>query len=194
VTDRLLGDGCSTPFGITEVGAREGELTHGLYLTCSTPFGITEVGAGGKLVKFSGDGECSTPFGITEVGARTEYGSRTSIPRKCSTPFGITEVGALGVPRLDARLDVLNAFRHHRGGRPADEAAALTWGECSTPFGITEVGASAALRRPDVAAGCSTPFGITEVGAAARGWAVAARYVLNAFRHHRGGRIERVVH
>ena len=33
----------------------------------------------------------------------------------CSTPFGITEVGTRRRPRSSQRLDVLNAFRHHRG-------------------------------------------------------------------------------
>ena len=39
------------------------------------------------------------------------------IHRVCSTPFGITEVGMNGRDRgHSSRLDVLNAFRHHRVG------------------------------------------------------------------------------
>ena len=62
--------------------------------------------------------------------------------------------------------DVLNAFRHHRGGHSTDQRRGLRhdgrW--CSTPFGITEVGIDSA-RRP---------------------W-LRCQIVLNAFRHHRGG-------
>ena len=41
---------------------------------------------------------------------------------------------------LSAMLDVLNAFRHHRGGH--FKVVARVWPSevCSTPFGITEVG------------------------------------------------------
>ncbi len=109
---------------------------------------------------------------------------------------------------------VLNAFRHHRGGhqQPArprlkfDSAQRLSasqrWASgdlpltrqgraCSTPFGITEVGIAVARAfQPGCQAECSTPFGITEVGIRlTRRESRAAKYVLNAFRHHRGGHL-----
>ncbi len=34
----------------------------------------------------------------------------------CSTPFGITEVGIRRGSRQEPLRNVLNAFRHHRGG------------------------------------------------------------------------------
>jgi len=76
----------------------------------------------------------------------------------------LTEVGGrcrwhAGVERI-----VLNAFRHHRGGRNSDWAMFLRSISCSTPFGITEVGGR--RNRPSD----------------------ARERVLNAFRHHRGGR------
>jgi len=60
---------------------------------------------------------------------------------------------------------VLNAFRHHRGGRTFMVRGVLAADKCSTPFGITEVGALRRVLRFL--------------------WPV---HVLNAFRHHRGGR------
>ena len=62
--------------------------------------------------------------------------------------------------------DVLNAFRHHRGGHTLRlSIAALKGVQCSTPFGITEVGIGihGALSSSSRVV-CSTPFGITEVG------------------------------
>jgi len=107
---------------------------------------------------------CSTPFGITEVGIPPMPLNRSST-LMCSTPFGITEVGIpLPLPPWLV-VEVLNAFRHHRGGHPprqnVDRARRA---ECSTPFGITEVGISESAISCRVAVKCSTPFGITEVG------------------------------
>ena len=59
-------------------------------------------------------------------------------------------------------IDVLNAFRHHRGRH---------------------------LKEADFEPGentCSTPFGITEVGTLRVGPVDGLLRVLNAFRHHRG--------
>ena len=62
---------------------------------------------------------------------------------------------------------MLNAFRHHRGGHPADvEGETAEVIECSTPFGITEVGIRTGVVERQRRARCSTPFGITEVGIA----------------------------
>jgi len=130
---------------------------------------------------------------------------------------------------------VLNAFRHHRGGRNANDHVAGPRQACSTPFGITEVGGTCsssyqrwvssaqrlsasqrwagghpfsgplpysgaqrlsasqrwAARRfaPCLTASeCSTPFGITEVGGCSSHQPEPIQQVLNAFRHHRGGR------
>src|SRR5271157_5922003 len=65
----------------------------------------------------------------------------------CSTPFGITEVGIwlarFGFP---GSLEVLHAFRHHRGGHTNSYVTAARSVRCSTPFGITEVGIRLASR------------------------------------------------
>jgi len=88
-----------------------------------------------------------------------------------------------------ADFDVLNAFRHHRGGHVSIAIGRLSKrGMCSTPFGITEVGIIGRGVDEGLVGMCSTPFGITEVGM--RGHSLAPRTspcVLNAFRHHRGG-------
>jgi len=60
---------CSTPFGITEVGAPNATPLMQTWMECSTPFGITEVGAWKMFVPPFWLKLCSTPFGITEVGA-----------------------------------------------------------------------------------------------------------------------------
>ena len=111
--------------------------------------------------------------------------------RVCSTPFGITEVGTEPASRVALEhRQVLNAFRHHRGGHiAATSVTARCRLMCSTPFGITEVGITlrrhdrrrdrrgaqrlsasqrwarrSQLTSPDRSTMCSTPFGITEVG------------------------------
>ena len=111
---------------------------------------------------------------------------------ECSTPFGITEVGIARLDAVIAQRDVLNAFRHHRGGHCAARtglhaanraqrlSASQRWAlsgsgssmsdssSCSTPFGITEVGIHVDGLVDHGSDVCSTPFGITEVGMAAR--------------------------
>ena len=45
---------------------------------------------------------------------------KTAARGECSTPFGITEVGMpASIARFRDFADVLNAFRHHRGGHVA---------------------------------------------------------------------------
>ena len=109
-------------------------------LECSTPFGITEGGIPAPWFNGSSLVACSTPFGITEGGIRRGRDDRVHHV-ECSTPFGITEGG---IPILEEGWQpggqVLNAFRHHRGGHlpvlPVSPAKPV----CSTPFGITEEG------------------------------------------------------
>jgi len=85
---------------------------------------------------------------------------------ECSTPFGITEVGASkSRDRVILEAWVLNAFRHHRGGRTLVRRRPGLGDRCSTPFGITEVGAGGFEAIEFASEMCSTPFGITEVGA-----------------------------
>jgi len=85
--------------------------------------------------------------------------------QQCSTPFGITEVGGeFSRTRVADARDVLNAFRHHRGGRLQASIDLVNKSVCSTPFGITEVGGPGWKRLNVVSIVCSTPFGITEVG------------------------------
>ena len=89
-------------------------------------------------------------------------------------------------------VQVLNAFRHHRGGHaavPAAEDSRQVW--CSTPFGITEVG----IRWLCVPL-LSVKLSAQRLSASQR-WASQRRrrsiytylLVLNAFRHHRGGHV-----
>ena len=166
-------------------GASTADLVHGLP-GCSTPFGITEVGIVWSRAARP-DRPCAQRLSASQRGASRPASVRAAGPCMCSTPFGITEVGiisrrsihATSAQRLSASQRsasrpcsvtvravelVLNAFRHHRGGHaPAfGRTWPLAW--CSTPFGITEGGIS-----PYVPP-CR-----------------AVRSVLNAFRHHRGG-------
>ncbi len=86
--------GCSTPFGIYEVGTLVGykPLAFLHLLGCSTPFGIYEVGTSQIDLKAACIKLCSTPFGIYEVGTRAVDGD-FRYWSACSTPFGIYEVG-----------------------------------------------------------------------------------------------------
>ena len=128
-------------------------------------------------------GQCSTPFGITEVGISPSTPFVTSL-QVCSTPFGITEVGMDGLRQGEIRIDVLNAFRHHRGGHRHDQPVDAAQ-QCSTPFGITEVG----ILRIEIA--CSAQLVLNAFrhhrGGHSRDGVPIASAVLNAFRHHRGG-------
>jgi len=111
---------------------------------------------------------CSTPFGITEVGGSSSDGRRPW-PKLCSTPFGITEVGGRGArARGHHLLEVLNAFRHHRGGRSTSSY--------QSPSRSCAQRLSASQRWADW--GCDILY--------------ARRGVLNAFRHHRGGRLRNI--
>jgi len=134
---------CSTPFGITEVGALRLVSDHGPHARCSTPFGITEVGA-----RPARRGRCHLPcaqrLSASQRWAHSPSLDPLSPAAQCSTPFGITEVGATAQAFRPFAGPVLNAFRHHRGGRGLWSGASRGWlCVCSTPFGITEVGALA---------------------------------------------------
>ncbi len=83
-------------------------------------------------------------------------------------------------------MEVLNAFRHHRGRHAMLRNGRQVPRWCSTPFGITEVGTHLAIDFQDRRQACSTPFGITEVGTRCAVKAPDNPAVLNAFRHHRG--------
>ncbi len=84
--------------------------------------------------------ECSTPFGITEVGTgRVAHG--------CGCDGDVLNAfrhhrGGHSRPGASPgrRTTVLNAFRHHRGGHTFAASPVVRFGPCSTPFGITEVG------------------------------------------------------
>ena len=106
---------CSTPFGITEVGTCRPECRGSRVNLCSTPFGITEVGTGGSR----GNVRPASSAQRLSASQRSALLVRLlSLDRQdlCSTPFGITEVGTDGsIVLRRAVLEVLNAFRHHRG-------------------------------------------------------------------------------
>jgi len=146
-------------------GGRSEELRyHRSARECSTPFGITEVGAA-RSAPSRRERPVLNAF-RHHRGGRLIGGDYYVGYALCSTPFGITEVGARLYPaRIALSSCVLNAFRHHRGGRRIPYRILYARRLCSTPFGITEVGALVQAARAGLVCGCSTPFGITEVGA-----------------------------
>jgi len=107
--------------------------------TCSTPFGITEVG--GLSLAFEGGSE----QGAQRLSASQRWAGLTMCRKRRSTGCAQrlsasqrwADAGHDGATRL---VGVLNAFRHHRGGRGAVGTYPFTLQKCSTPFGITEVG------------------------------------------------------
>ena len=129
----------------------------------------------------------------------------------CSTPFGITEVGKVAAPSETGQGQVLNAFRHHRGGHtwsipPAARrtsaqrlSASQRWArrliaptrfshQCSTPFGITE--GRNARNAPPIRPfrPCAQRLSASQREASSIGAPLESptERVLNAFRHHRG--------
>ena len=84
---------------------------------CSTPFGITEVGASFVNATTVTGSACSTPFGITEVG--TPAATTALSPTRSAQRLSASQRWALlpAAPWLARVMSVLNAFRHHRGGR-----------------------------------------------------------------------------
>ena len=111
---------CSTPFGITEVGTRPGQLLRPAHPACSTPFGITEVGT-------------------RRTGRHGRTGRVLNAFRHHRGRHGHLNAGR------ETESRVLNAFRHHRGRHPSAWPCSTTSLRCSTPFGITEVGTSCSL-------------------------------------------------
>ena len=107
----------------------------------------------------------------------------------CSTPFGITEVGiGRRLPGLGGLRNVLNAFRHHRGGHLSSRFNGFTRISVLNAFRHHRGGHHSAHGRCSTTLPCSTPFGITEVGIVGRPVKpILVLEVLNAFRHHRGG-------
>ena len=83
---------------------------------------------------------------------------------QCSTPFGITEVGGADAAEMSARHAVLNAFRHHRGGRTTGLLWRRVLTSCAQRLSASQRWAPAMLLQQRCAELCSTPFGITEVG------------------------------
>jgi len=122
-----LGQLCSTPFGITEVGmnfrpripwARQGAQRLSASQRWASAFLRDSVDYSDRAQRLSAsqrwaladtatsccdDSECSTPFGITEVGIAATAAPGTAA-RGCSTPFGITEVG-IRTARASVEID-----------------------------------------------------------------------------------------
>ena len=180
---------------------------------CSTPFGITE-GAlpvrGRRMHDRSGAQRLSASQRWARSLARrcdsrtTRCAQRLSASQRwariagsairlaidvCSTPFGITEVGTTARSRCCSRhADVLNAFRHHRGGHAAGPSSPDGVSRCSTPFGITEVGTSPSRRSGRARLAVLNAFRHHRGGHGRTcSWTADRQRVLNAFRHHRGG-------
>ena len=217
---RPLGDVCSTPFGITEGGMPAIRRATAVSTSSAQRLSASQRGACRRAAMSARSSRCSTPFGITEGGIRSpdravwpldRSAQRLSASQRgacvahdqldgrsrwCSTPFGITEGGMTGRSRTETgRRDVLNAFRHHRGGHvlmTTESQSALTRAQrlsasqrgawlltrCAgrARYGAQRLSASqrGACRLADLlVAGhewCSTPFGITEGGMAVSSW------------------------
>ena len=92
-------------------------------------------------------------------------------------------------------VDVLNAFRHHRGGHQY-KGEPYRWSMAVLNAFRHHRGGHAGLPRTHPRGQeCSTPFGITEVGICVFHLKYPAILdVLNAFRHHRGGHSSRSDH
>ena len=131
------------------------------FLLCSTPFGITGCFAWVVLTADRDPHVCSTPFGITGCYAKIRLFSTTPTTTRAQRLSASQGVTLLDHCNLCSRIDVLNAFRHHRVLR----IGRSSW----TPEGIE----------------CSTPFGITGCYARRGGDNSPLITVLNAFRHHR---------
>jgi len=203
---------CSTPFGITEVGGGETRFPEGLFVEVLNAFrhhrggrgprpgagtrrrsGAQRLSASQRWAAWSAN-ENSRAFLVLNAFRHHRGGRLPALGRRepghgCSTPFGITEVGGTSGCPAERAPAVLNAFRHHRGGR--DEIAARTAGEerCSTPFGITEVGGRFSGATGTRRNCCAQRLSASQRWAGQRrGTHESNRCVLNAFRHHRGGR------
>ena len=78
--------------------------------------------------------------------------------------WGVAAAVVVVLRRLYVLRDVLNAFRHHRGGHCAESVVAIADQQVLNAFRHHRGGhsdtATAACRPVE----CSTPFGITEVG------------------------------
>src|SRR5271157_969836 len=108
---------------------------------CSTPFGITEVGIGTVSSSTTALTGSAQRLSASQRWAWDSLKVDVGHVNECSTPFGITEVGiVLHADRHPEFRHVLNAFRHHRGGHEPGQVDQLFRVQCSTPFGITEVG------------------------------------------------------
>ena len=96
---------------------------------------------------------------------------------RCSTPFGITEVGTRRRPvDHDHGHEVLNAFRHHRGGHPCRRRLVLMRELCAQRLSASPkwaLGVLAGMPLPLIT--CSTPFGITELGTRKLAFEIVAR-------------------
>ena len=134
--------GCSTPFGIREVGTRPGIVrtsvkSRGAQRLSASERWALKIYVRMNLLKFSAQRlsaserwarsvpvtlaglvrECSTPFGIREVGTWEQDSYEGGDRYRCSTPFGIREVGTVSATSFPCtHPHVLNAFRHQRGG------------------------------------------------------------------------------
>ncbi len=78
---------------------------------CSTPFGIYEVGTSGEPGTISADELCSTPFGIYEVGTKAPDGilMDSEGAQRLSASMRLAHISGEG---WSGSMCVLNAFRH----------------------------------------------------------------------------------
>ncbi len=133
---------------------------------------------------------CSTPLGITASLGRALC-EVIDDAKMCSTPLGITASLGSGQHFVPTTTDVLNASRHHRVARATDRPL--------TASIVRAQRLSASPRRsgyssdnPSGDSLCSTPLGITASLGARPLASGALASVLNASRHHRVARADRL--
>ena len=202
-------DGCSTPFGITEVGTRDGRSKdlNGAVLNAFRhhrgrhAFAFTR-----HPMQVSGAQRLSASQRSARVKAQSEPAPRlvlnafrhhrgrhfpiiedTGFMFKCSTPFGITEVGTRRGTRDAPRQPVLNAFRHHRGRH--ESCVRVHVGNLSV---LNAFRHHRGRHNKRVALRTTAPPSAQRLSASQRSARFLSRRkrlpitVLNAFRHHRG--------
>ena len=155
--------GCSTPFGITEVGTHAHRPRSERQSVCAQRLSASQRSA--HAVRGHGPPVLyrAQRLSASQRSARFATGSILSPSSVCSTPFGITEVGT---------------------GRKI--GAFFQSGMCSTPFGITEVGTKMPWGST-VRMYCAQRLSASQRSARTAAWRRSSYpKVLNAFRHHRG--------
>jgi len=120
--------------GVSRSGARKQLGGKGSVLNAFRHHGVSRIALPKRV---GGSSRCSTPFGITEFrgGTGRQQPGRFAGAQRLSASRSF----AADLPGVQtARVQVLNAFRHHGVSRIGCQRGDGHVGQCSTPFGITE--------------------------------------------------------